>query len=114
MQVRADGSRAAKDECWAAGLGPRDREAGQLAAVIVLTKSRRPSCKSSGGSRRLGAWAFEDGDDTCRGSKDRCTVSGFGPQKPRKNSSRNRDGVPEEVGGQVVGLRSLRRDKAKS
>jgi len=91
-----------------AGLGLRDQVAGRLAmvtdvwghrgratsygdlrlgtsasarvhGVTVLTKSRRRSCQSSGGSGRLGR-AVEDVGDTRRGSEDRCMVFKFGPQ----------------------------------
>jgi len=58
--------------------------------------------------------AVEDGGDTRRGSEDRWTVSGFGPQNPGKDSGGNRGGVPEEVGGQVAESPSLRRGEVKS
>ena len=67
--------------------------------------------------RRLGkTWrrAVEDGGDTCRGSEDRWTVSGFGPQNSGKDSGGNQDNEPEEIEGQVAGSRSLRRGEAKS
>ena len=57
--------------------------------------------------------AVEDGGDTRRGSEDRWTVSGFGPQNPGKDSGGNRGGEPEEIEGQVAGSRSLRRGEAK-
>ena len=38
--------------------------------VTMLTKSRWRTCKSSGGSGRLGSQAVEDGSDTCRGAGD--------------------------------------------
>ena len=36
----------------------------------MLTESRRRMCKSSGGSRRLGGQAIEDGGDMYRGAGD--------------------------------------------
>jgi hypothetical protein len=42
------------------------RQAQVYMGVTVLTESRRRTCKSSGGSRRLGDCAVEDGGDTCR------------------------------------------------
>ena len=73
----------------------------------MLTKSRRRLCKSSGGSGRLGARTVEDVGDTRRGSKDRLTISRFGPQNSGKDFGGNWGKEPEEVGGQVAGLRSL-------
>ena len=68
--------------------------------------------------RRLGkAWhlgVVKDVCDTRRGSEDRRTVFGFGPQNLGKDSGGNRGGVLEEVGGQVAGSRSLCRGEAKS
>jgi hypothetical protein len=128
---RSGGSVPTDWERWRtdAGLGPRDQETERLAAVTdiwgqrqaqrvhgvtMLTKSRRRSCKSSGGSGRLGARTVEDIGDTRRGLEDLWTVSGFGPQNQGCDSGGNRGWVLEEVGGQVAGSRSLRQDEAKS
>lgn len=72
----------------------------------MSTKSRRRSCKSSGGSGRLGARAVEDVADTRRGSEDRRTVSGFGPQNPGKDSDGNWDRVRRRTDEGIAKLAS--------
>ena len=121
-------------------LGLRDQEAGQPAAVAdtwdidrrksalvtVLTKSRRRTCGSSGGSRGLGVPGGQGRGDTCRrGMREvhatRGPVSGFRPQNPGACGARRFPGlglktradVPERTGRHVAASGGLRRGEAK-
>jgi hypothetical protein len=80
---RANGLGAVKGGCEAWTEGPERRRtshggwqlgtstsASVHGGVTVLTESRQRTYKSSGGSRRLGGPAVEDGGDTCRGAGD--------------------------------------------
>jgi hypothetical protein len=86
--------------------------------VTVLTESRQRTCKSSGGSGRLGGQAIKDGGDMRRVAGDaygiRYSRAVWWIEPQNDLDLKTRAEVPRRNGRHVAALRSSRRGEAIS